>query len=95
MATLKIDYLKNVKGKGLSVIKSICVVGRKMSYADKKRNYGKGYANTHEIYYVAKPNEMGIRWVMVDLKNECCSDVCSNGDKGLKLGYDGLRVNIC
>jgi len=62
MATLKICFCNQAN----IITNSVVVTGCKMRASEKRKVYDREYADTHDIYYVRKDNEYGIRWVVME-----------------------------
>lgn len=67
----------------------ILVTGCRESDASVKRNYGADEAANYDYYYVKKPNQFGIKWIIMD-KGTIYGDVVAS-ISGLS-GFENVRV---
>lgn len=63
MATLNICLYKNLQEFGGKLVESITLRGKRSSERELRSYYGKDH-DVEEMYYIRKPNEWGIKWVV-------------------------------
>lgn len=90
MATLNICLWKNVTEAGSVCVGSITLRCKRSSERELRSYYGKDH-DVEEMYYIRKPNEWGIKWVVL-YKGRYDNYWTTAGTKSLPA-HDFIRVH--